>query len=160
MTRLFSEQRRLDSNMKRVSFEVNVETNIPRRGIARYQSQFPHYCVCEQCIYSHNRSAYSAAGKYEDRSWEYINGSQTQECGIWDWCRGHAIPFLGTHKWDFCYSVGHVFYKCEGKKQKKYHSADTEKLLLNKICATRGFFPRFLWLLFCFRIERLYLSRK
>ncbi len=24
-------------------------------------------------------------------------------CGNWDW--GHAIPFLGIHKWDFCCSV-------------------------------------------------------
>ncbi len=37
-------------------------------------------------------SAYSAA-------WEYINRSQTQECGNWDW--GRAIHFLGIHKWDF-----------------------------------------------------------
>jgi hypothetical protein len=35
-------------------------------------------------IYSHDQSAYSAAGKYVDRSWEYINGSQTHKCGNWD----------------------------------------------------------------------------
>ncbi len=28
--------------------------------------------------------------KYVDRSWEYINRSQTHECGNWDW--GRAIP--------------------------------------------------------------------
>jgi hypothetical protein len=39
-----------------------LETNIPRKGIARPQSQFPHSCVCERFKYSHNRSAYSAAG--------------------------------------------------------------------------------------------------
>ncbi len=33
------------------------------------------------------------------RSWEYINRSQTRECGNWDW--GRAIPLLGIHKWDF-----------------------------------------------------------
>jgi hypothetical protein len=27
------------------------ETNIPRKGIARPQSQFPHSCVCERFIY-------------------------------------------------------------------------------------------------------------
>jgi hypothetical protein len=27
---------------------------------------------------------YSAAGKYVDRSWEYINSSQTHECENWD----------------------------------------------------------------------------
>ncbi len=30
------------------------------------------------------RSAYSAAGKYVDQSWEYINRSQTDECGNWN----------------------------------------------------------------------------
>jgi hypothetical protein len=29
---------------------------------------------------SHDRSAYSTPGKYVDRSWEYINRSQTHEC--------------------------------------------------------------------------------
>jgi hypothetical protein len=73
------------------------ETNIPRKGTVRPQSQFPHACVCEQFIYSHDRSAYSAAGKYVNRSWEYINRSQTHECGHWDWGRG----ILGIHQWDF-----------------------------------------------------------
>ncbi len=57
------------------------ETNITRKGMVRPQSQFPHSCVCERFTYSHDRSAYSAAGKYVDRSWEYINRSQTHECG-------------------------------------------------------------------------------
>jgi hypothetical protein len=70
------------------------ETNIPRKGIAR--PQFRHSCVCDSvCDYSYDRSAFSTAGKYVDRSWEYINLSQTHECGIWGWCR--AIPFLGRH---------------------------------------------------------------
>jgi len=71
------------------------ETNIPRKGILRPQSQFPHSCVCERFIYYHDWSAYSSAGTYVDWSWVYIkNGSQTHECGNWDW--GPAIPFLGT----------------------------------------------------------------
>ncbi len=45
------------------------------------QSQFPLSCVCERFMYSHDRSAYSAAGKYVNRSWEYSNRSQTHECG-------------------------------------------------------------------------------
>ncbi len=32
---------------------------VPRKGIARPQSQFPHSCVCERFIYFHDRSAYS-----------------------------------------------------------------------------------------------------
>ncbi len=79
------------------------ETNNPRKRIAPPQSQFPHSYVCERFIYSHDRSAYSAAGKYVDQSWEYINRSQTHECVNWDWRR--AIPFLGIHTWDFRFSV-------------------------------------------------------
>ncbi len=32
------------------------EKNIPRKGIAGSQSQFPHSCVCERIIYSHDGS--------------------------------------------------------------------------------------------------------
>jgi hypothetical protein len=38
-----------------------------------------------------------------DRSWEYINRSQTHEYGNWGW--GRAIPRKGKHKWDFPCSV-------------------------------------------------------
>ncbi len=34
--------------------------------------------------------------KYMDRSWEYINCSQTHECGNWGW--GRAIPRKGIYK--------------------------------------------------------------
>ncbi len=54
--------------------------------------------VSDLYIYSHDQSAYCAAGKYVDRFWEYINRSQTW-MWKWDWCR--AIFFLGIHKWDF-----------------------------------------------------------
>ncbi len=66
-------------------------------------SQFLHSCICERFIYSHDRSAYFAAAKYVERSWEYINFSQTHECRNWDWDR--AIPFLGIQKGDFHCSV-------------------------------------------------------
>ncbi len=76
------------------------ETIIPRNETSRLQSQFLHSCFCDRFIYSHDRSAYSAAG---DRSWEYINRSQKYECGSWDW--GRAVSFLGVHKSDFLCSV-------------------------------------------------------
>ncbi len=38
-----------------------------------------------------------------DRSWEYINRSQTHECGNWYW--GRAIPRKGIHKLEFPCSV-------------------------------------------------------
>ncbi len=76
--------------------------NIPRKRIAWSEYQFPNSYVCERFIYSHDRSAYSAAGHtYVDRSWEYINRSQTHECGNWGWDWGRAIPRKGTNKWDF-----------------------------------------------------------
>jgi hypothetical protein len=37
--------------------------------------------ICERFIYFKDRSVYSAAGKYVDRPWEYMNRSQTHECG-------------------------------------------------------------------------------
>jgi hypothetical protein len=40
--------------------------------------------ICERFIYFQDRSVYFAAAKYVDRSWEYINRSQTHECRDWD----------------------------------------------------------------------------
>ncbi len=67
--------------------------------------------ICERFIQFQDRSAFSAAGKYVDRSWEYVNRSQTheyekyvKEYENWDW--GRAIPRKGIHKWDFHSSVG------------------------------------------------------
>ncbi len=37
--------------------------------------------------------------KYVDQSWDYINSTQTHECGNLGW--GRAIPIKGIHKWDF-----------------------------------------------------------
>jgi hypothetical protein len=51
----------------------NSKQIFPEKELRGHRSQFPHSCVCERFIYSHDRSAYSAAGKYVDRSWEYIN---------------------------------------------------------------------------------------
>ncbi len=41
--------------------------------------------------------------KYVDRSWEYINRSQTHESGNWGW--GRAIPRKGIYKRNCCCSV-------------------------------------------------------
>jgi hypothetical protein len=38
------------------------ETNIPTKGISGSQSHFPHSCICERIIYSHDGSAFSAGG--------------------------------------------------------------------------------------------------
>ncbi len=76
------------------------EANISRNETPQSQSQFLNSCFCERFIYSHARSAYSAAGKKEDLSWDYINHrSQKHEGGNWDW--GCAVSFLGVHKSHF-----------------------------------------------------------
>jgi hypothetical protein len=36
---------------------------IPRKGIARPQSQFPHSCVCERFVYSQDRFTYFPAAE-------------------------------------------------------------------------------------------------
>ena len=79
---------------------------IPFMGTVWPQSQFPHSCVCERFIYFLDRSAYSAAGKYVDRSWEYTVYISLIDTWMWnrgDW--GRTIPFLEIHKWDFHCSV-------------------------------------------------------
>jgi hypothetical protein len=79
----------------------------PKKELRGYSPNF-HILVsvCERFIYSHNRSAYSAAGNMStDPTWQYIiyiNCSQTQ-CGNWDW--GRAIPRKGIYKWNFLCSV-------------------------------------------------------
>ncbi len=59
----------------------------------------PTFIYYERCIYFQDQSAYSDAGKYVDRSWEYIYKSLTDtwmcNCVV-DW--GHAIPRKGIHK--------------------------------------------------------------
>jgi hypothetical protein len=52
-------------------------------------SEFLHSYISERFTYFQDQYAYSAAGKYVDRFWEYINLSQTHECGNLDW--GRAI---------------------------------------------------------------------
>ncbi len=61
------------------------ETNISKKGIARSQSQFPHSCVWQRFIYSHYRSAYSAAGKYCVWTDSGIHTSLTE---TWIWILG------------------------------------------------------------------------
>ncbi len=49
----------------------------------------------------------SCCRKYVDQSREYINRSQTHECGNWNW--GRAIPRKGINKCNFRYSCGQVY---------------------------------------------------
>ncbi len=60
-----------------------------------------HSYICERFIYFQYRSVYFAAAKYADRSWKFINRSQTHE--------GRAIPFLGVHKFLFWEYINAIF---------------------------------------------------
>ncbi len=56
--------------------------------------------ICERFIYIFpDQSAYSAEGKYVDRSWEYINCSQIHEWGKLGLRPSNSQK--GIHKWDF-----------------------------------------------------------
>ncbi len=75
------------------------ETNVPRKGIAWPQYAFPLSCVCERfyiflpsvCLFCCRKICGPILGTHKSLrdTW----------CGNWD--SGHAIPFLGIHKWDF-----------------------------------------------------------
>jgi hypothetical protein len=47
--------------------------------IITFCPQFLHSNICERFIYFQDRSVNFAAANYVDRSWEYINRSQTHE---------------------------------------------------------------------------------
>jgi hypothetical protein len=50
-----------------------------------------HVSVSDLCIFPRSVWLYSAAGKYADRSWEYINRSQTLECRNWNWTHAQFL---------------------------------------------------------------------
>ncbi len=85
---------------------------IPFLGNAWPQSQFPQSCVSERFIDSQDSSTYFPAAEKADRLWEYINPSQTHECGNWD-C-GREIPFLGIFVSNFRYYFFEVHLTIEG----------------------------------------------
>ncbi len=61
------------------------------------------FIFCEWFMYSCDRSAYFAAAKQADQSWEYINRSQIHECR--NWVRVLTVSFLGIHNSEFRYNV-------------------------------------------------------
>ncbi len=78
------------------------ETNIPRKGISGPQSQFPHSCVCERIIYSHDGSAFSAGGNMWTDSGNIINNSQERKynrncrCSVLYWSLAEPVVCLSS----------------------------------------------------------------
>ncbi len=66
-------------------------------------------CLWEIYIFPGSVHIFPAA-EQADRSWEYINCSQTHEYGNWD-C-GRAIPFLGIFVSNFRFWFFGVFSRC------------------------------------------------
>jgi hypothetical protein len=61
----------------------NSKQKFPAKELRGLSTNFPHSCVCKRFIYSHDRSAYSAAGNMRKYA-EYINRSHIHECVNWD----------------------------------------------------------------------------
>ncbi len=70
----------------------NLKRIFSRKGIARPQSQFPHSCVFDRFICSHDRST-------------YFLQQNRQTSRVWKLGLRPRNSFLGTHKWDFRCSV-------------------------------------------------------
>ncbi len=87
------------------------ELCIPSNETARPRSRFLHSCICDRFIYSQDRSAYLAAAKQAERSWEYINRSQIQECGNWE--TEHYNSLLEITRLRGCAFSFQVIHKCE-----------------------------------------------
>ncbi len=87
-----------------VTQQRNLDLCIPRKGIARPQSQIPHSCVCERSKYIFTRSAHIFSCS---RIGKPIRGiykcSKKHERRNWDW--SCAAPFLGIFVSNFRYRV-------------------------------------------------------
>jgi hypothetical protein len=88
------------------------QTNIPREGIAPGLSPNFHIHVSVSDLYIPTIRPYSAAGKYVDRSWEYINmnveiGTEAAQFLFWEHTNGIFIVVYCTH----AHILTHVLYR-------------------------------------------------
>jgi hypothetical protein len=76
------------------ALQRNFDLCIPRNGIARPQSRFPHSCVCERSTYSQDRSIYSSCSRIgrPNRSNIYIahrnmnvGGTEAAQFFLWEY---------------------------------------------------------------------------
>jgi hypothetical protein len=74
--------------------------------------------------------------KYVDQSWEYINRSQTHDCGNWDW--GLALPRKGIYKLNFLCSAPFITYTCHWNLDPWLHSIAVSDLSLNNPFSCKG----------------------
>jgi hypothetical protein len=78
------------------------KTNIPEKELHGHSPNFHiHVSVSDLYIFPGSVHIFSCSRIGRSTSREYINRSQTHECGYWD-C-GRAIPFLGIFVSNFWY---------------------------------------------------------
>ncbi len=99
------------------SQEMNIRASVP---ISTFMCLWENYIfprwVCLFCW-----------RKYVDRSWEYINRSQTHECGNWGW--GRAIPRKGIYKRN-CRCSAESWRRSKQARYQLSHSNSHPSLLL------------------------------
>ncbi len=84
---------------------TNIENSrqiFPEKELRGHNPNFHIYVSVGIYIFSPS-ICLSCCRKYVDRSREYLNRSQTHECGNWNW--GRAIPRKGINKCNFRCSV-------------------------------------------------------
>ncbi len=77
------------------------ETVISKTELCGSGSQFLHSCICARFIFPGSVCLFCCS--HIER---LILGSQTHDCGNWDW--GRTIPRKSIHNWDFLCSVGWI----------------------------------------------------
>jgi hypothetical protein len=75
---------RLFSSGSVYAMQRNFDLCIPRKGIARPQSPFPHSFVCERSIFPRSAHLFSCSSICRPIPGIYINRSQKHECRNWD----------------------------------------------------------------------------
>jgi hypothetical protein len=81
------------------------ETVISKTELYCSVFQFLHSYICERFKYFQDRSGYSAAEKYVDRSWEYINPSHPHHIDKKDM---HSLEYLASLIAGFLVGFGNI----------------------------------------------------